>query len=135
MAILNEPRREGSADHPSCLLQPGHNDGIIELKENFHLPGGCMPQPEPIVIHNPEAGRFEIRKDDHLAVLEYHLSDGKIVFTHTGVPEALGGQGIGSLLARAGLDYARTQSFTIEPLCSFIAGYIQKHPEYQNLVK
>jgi predicted GNAT family acetyltransferase len=135
MAVLNETTREGLAGYPSCLLQQKHNDGIIELKKNFHLPGGCMPQPESIVIHNPEAGRFEIRKDGHLAVLEYHLSDGKILFTHTGVPEALGGQGIGSLLARAGLNYAQAQSFTVEPLCSFIAGYIQKHPEYQSLVK
>jgi uncharacterized protein len=94
-----------------------------------------MPQPELIVIHNPKAGRFELEKDGHLAVLEYQLSDRKIVFTHTGVPEALGGQGIGSLLARAGLDYARSQSFAVEPLCSFIAGHIQKHPEYKDLVK
>jgi uncharacterized protein len=94
-----------------------------------------MPQPELIVIHNPKAGRFELEKDGCLAVLEYQLSDGKIIFTHTGVPDALGGQGIGSLLARAGLDYARRQSFAVVPECSFIAGYIQKHPEYKNLVK
>jgi uncharacterized protein len=94
-----------------------------------------MSQPELIVINNTKAGRFELEKDGHLAVLDYQLSDGKIVFTHTGVPDALGGQGIGSLLARAGLDYARSQSFAVEPLCSFIAGYIQKHSEYKNLVK
>ena len=94
-----------------------------------------MSQPESIVIHNPRAGCFEFQKDGHLAVLEYHLSDGKIIFTHTGVPEAIGGQGIGALLACAGLDYARDQSLAVVPLCSFIAGYIQKHPEYQNLVK
>jgi uncharacterized protein len=94
-----------------------------------------MSNSELIVIHNPNAGRFELQKDDHLAVLEYQLSAGKIVFTHTGVPDALGGQGVGSLLARAGLDYARFQSFAVEPLCSFIAAYIQKHPEYKDLVK
>jgi uncharacterized protein len=94
-----------------------------------------MSQPELIVIHNPGAGRFEFQKDGHLAVLEYQLSDGKILFTHTRVPEALGGGGIGSMLARAGLDYARAQSFAVVPLCSFVAGYIQKHPEYKSLVK
>jgi uncharacterized protein len=101
----------------------------------IHLFGGFMPQPELIVIHNPEAGRFEFQKDGHIAVLEYQLSDGKIVFTHTVVPEALGGQGIGALLARSGLDYAQARSFDVEPLCSFIARYIQKHPEYKSLVK
>jgi predicted GNAT family acetyltransferase len=94
-----------------------------------------MSQPEPIVTHNPGAGRFEFQKDGHLAVLEYQLSGGKISFTHTRVPEALGGQGIGSLLACAGMDYARAQSFTVVPLCPFVAGYIQKHPEYKSLVK
>ena len=94
-----------------------------------------MTQPEPIVIHNPGAGRFEFQKDGHLAVLEYRLSDGKITFNHTGVPESLGGQGIGALLARAGLDYARDLSLAVVPLCSFIAGYIQKHPEYKDLVR
>jgi uncharacterized protein len=94
-----------------------------------------MSQPEPIVIHNSGAGRFEFQKDGHLAVLEYNLSDRKIVFTHTGVPEALGGQGIGALLARAGLEYARANSLAVEPLCSFIAGYIQKHPEYKSLAE
>ncbi|MBE3068273.1 MAG: N-acetyltransferase [Chloroflexi bacterium] len=91
--------------------------------------------PEITVEHNPQAGRFVIKKDGYLAVLEYQLAEGKIIFTHTGVPEALGRQGLGSLLARAGLDYARAQSLTVVPLCSFIAGYIQKHPEYQDLVK
>jgi uncharacterized protein len=94
-----------------------------------------MSQPELIVIHNPEAGRFELQQGGHLAVLEYHISDGEIVFTHTGVPDAMGGQGIGSLLARAGLDYARAQSFAVVPLCSFIAGYIQKHHEYKDLLR
>ena len=91
--------------------------------------------PELPVEHNPQAGRFEVEKDGHLAVLEYQMADGKIIFTHTGVPEALGGQGLGSRLAVAGLDYARAQSLAVVPLCSFIAGYIQKHPEYQDLVK
>ena len=91
--------------------------------------------PEITVEHNPQAGRFVIKNDGHLAVLKYQLADGKIIFTHTGVPEALGRQGLGSMLARAGLEYARVQSLTVVPLCSFIAGYIQKHPEYQDLVK
>jgi predicted GNAT family acetyltransferase len=91
--------------------------------------------PKVHVVHNPQARRFEIRKDGFLAVLEYQLTEGKITFTHTGVPEALGGKGVGSSLAAAGLDYARAQSLTVLPLCPFIAGYIQKHPEFQNLVK
>jgi predicted GNAT family acetyltransferase len=77
--------------------------------------------PELTVEHNLQAGRFEVEQDGHLAVLEYQLADGKIIFTYTGVPKALGGQGLGSCLAVAGLDYARVQSLTVVPLCSFIS--------------
>ena len=94
-----------------------------------------MTTPELAVKHNPQAGRFEIEKNGSVAVLEYLLQDGKMVFTHTGVPPALEGQGIGSRLARAGLDHARAQGLKVVPLCSFIAGYIQKHPEYQDLLE
>lgn len=88
----------------------------------------------PEVIHNPEQNRFELEQEGLLCVLEYRLMDGVMVFTHTEVPAALGGRGLGSRLARAGLDYARQQGLKVRPLCSFIAAYIQKHPEYQDLL-
>lgn len=91
--------------------------------------------PELMVKHNSFAMRFEVEKDGLLAVLEYQLDGGQIVFTHTEVPETLAGQGIASLLARTGLDYARAHFLTVLPLCSFVAGYIRKHLEYQDLVK
>ncbi|RPH60828.1 MAG: N-acetyltransferase [Chloroflexi bacterium] len=84
------------------------------------------------VKHNLESQRFEIQVDNHLAVLEYHLQDGAIVFTHTGVPSALEGRGIGSQLVRAGLEHARQKSLKVVPLCWFVAGYIQRHPEEVN---
>jgi predicted GNAT family acetyltransferase len=90
---------------------------------------------EITVEHNPQARRFEVKKDGHLAVLKYQLVDRKIIFTHAIVPEAIGRQGVGSRLAVTGLDYARAQSLAVVPLCSFMVWYIQKHPEYQDLVK
>ncbi len=86
------------------------------------------------VQHNPQNNRFEIQQDGLMAVLEYHQADAKIIFTHTAVPEALGGKGIGSRLVKAGLDYARANQLKVVPLCSFTYAYIQKHPEYQDLL-
>ena len=87
------------------------------------------------VVHNEAERRFEARVDGHLAVLEYTSRPGVILFTHTGVPEAIEGQGVGSQLAEAGLAYARAQGLRVVPLCAFVAEYIDGHPEYQSLVE
>jgi len=61
----------------------------------------------PGVIHNKSRKRFEIQIDSHLAVLGYVMHGNIITFTHTGVPPALEGRGIGSLLVKTGLQYAK----------------------------
>jgi predicted GNAT family acetyltransferase len=68
-------------------------------------------------------------------VLEYQIENDNILFTHTLVPEALEGQGIGSQLAKAGLEYAKQNLYRVVPLCPFVSGYIGRHPEYQSLVR
>ena len=87
------------------------------------------------VKHNSAENRFQVEIESHLAVLEYKLDGSTIIFTHTGVPSELEGRGLGSKLVRAGLDYARAQGLSVVPLCSFVASYIQKKPEYQDLLK
>jgi len=85
------------------------------------------------IVHNAALSRFELTLDGYTAVLEYTQSDGKIIFTHTGVPAELGGRGLGGALARAGLEFARTEGKKVIPLCSFVAGYLAKHPEFADL--
>ncbi|OIN94430.1 MAG: hypothetical protein AUJ21_04810 [Anaerolineae bacterium CG1_02_58_13] len=86
------------------------------------------------VIHIQENHRFEIRVDGLVAELTYSMRGDTITFLHTGVPSALEGQGLGSKLAKAGLDYARANGLKVRALCWFVNGYIQRHPEYQDLV-
>ena len=86
-------------------------------------------------IHNLEQKQFEIHIDSHVAELAYYISGTVITFTHTGVPTALEGQGIGSKLAKAGLQYARDNNLNVQSTCWFISGYIVRHPEVQDLVK
>lgn len=86
------------------------------------------------VINNERAGRFELNLDGELAVSAYHRRNGTIVFTHTEVPPAFEGKGIGNALARAALDYARSEGLRVVPRCPFIAAFIRRHPEYQDLV-
>ncbi|MEW6029412.1 MAG: GNAT family N-acetyltransferase [Chloroflexota bacterium] len=83
------------------------------------------------VQHLPEQGRFEIRVNGHIAELTYTLHKETILFTHTGVPPELEGQGVGSKLVKAGLEYARGNGLRIKSLCWFVTRYLQRHPEYQ----
>ena len=85
------------------------------------------------VAHNPEEQRFEIRVASYLAELRYLIKGDTITFTHTGVPTALEGQGLGSRLARSGLEYAREHGLKVKAHCSFVAAYLERHPEYQDL--
>lgn len=82
------------------------------------------------VKHNPEQKRFELQVGDHLALVEYMLANTNIIFTHTEVPPALEGKGVGGKLAKFVLDYAVAQGYKIQPLCPFIAAYVRRHPEY-----
>jgi len=87
------------------------------------------------VIHNTDEHRFEMSVDGHLAVLNY-ISMGEIItFTHTGVPPAIGGRGLGSKLVETGLDYARESGLKVRSTCWFVSKYIRRHPEYQDLLR
>ncbi len=86
------------------------------------------------VVNNEQKSRFEVEIDGEVAVADYTQSGDRIEFTHTKVPESLEGQGVGSALAREGLDYARREGLDVVPTCPFVASYIDRHPEYQDLV-
>jgi len=85
---------------------------------------------------NEDAHRFEAYIDgDLVGFAEYQLTDQLVVFTHTEVEDRCEGMGVGSALARAGLDDVREQgSRKVLPLCPFIKGWIGHHRDYQDLV-
>ena len=85
--------------------------------------------------HNPDLHRYEARIDGELAgFAEYQLTDELVVFTHTEVDDRFEGQGVGSALARYGLDEVRASGRRALPLCPFIKGWIDKHPDYADVV-
>lgn len=87
------------------------------------------------VTDRPEAHRFEAIDDGRLlGFAEYALSGDLITFTHTEVDPAAQGKGVAGELARTGLDSARDRGLRVRPQCSYIAGYITKHPAYAALV-
>jgi predicted GNAT family acetyltransferase len=69
-----------------------------------------------------------------VAIAEYKLVPGKIVFTHTEVPPAHEGRGIGSALIGFGLALARERGLKVIPMCPFFAAYMKNHPDQQDLL-
>jgi predicted GNAT family acetyltransferase len=83
----------------------------------------------------PEQSRFEIRVDGQLAgYAQYRRRPGRVVFTHTEIAPGYQGRGLAARLAREALDAVRAEGSVVTPLCPYIAGYIQKHPDYVGLV-
>lgn len=86
------------------------------------------------ITHNTDNHRFEWSEGALTSVLEYRLDAGIMTITHTGVPPALSGRGIAADLTRTALDVARGQGWRVQPVCSYAARYIERHPQYQDLL-
>lgn len=82
------------------------------------------------VLRNADASCYEAwLADEQAGVLSYRESPGQIEFTHTGVPTEFGGKGVASALVEVALADAREQELAVLPTCSFVAAYIERHPE------
>jgi predicted GNAT family acetyltransferase len=87
------------------------------------------------VRDNPARSRFEMASGGAVAFVEYRREGGdRIVLTHTEVPEALSGRGVGSKLVRGTLEALRTEGSRVVPRCEFVAAYVERHPEYRDLL-
>ena len=92
-------------------------------------------RPQFAIRDNPEKHRFEADLGDgSFAIAQYELRPGEIIFTHTQVPAAHEGHGVGTALIRFALNAARDRGLRVIPICPFFAAYIKKHPEEQDLL-
>jgi predicted GNAT family acetyltransferase len=81
------------------------------------------------ITHDGNAMRFSTTVDGQLAVLDYTLSGSVMNIVHTGVPSAIGGRGIAAELMRAALAAAADAHWQVNPVCSYAAAYLRRHPD------
>ena len=96
-----------------------------------------MKERPPVKVqHVAERSRVEARADDDrvMGFSQYVVRDGAYVFFHTEVGSAFEGQGVGGRIAAGVMDFVRDSGTTIVPQCPFIAAYVRRHPEFQDLV-
>ncbi len=85
--------------------------------------------------NNTELHRYELAVDGETASLYYRRAPGVITLVHTEVPEAIGGRGIASTLVREVLEDVRAQGLKVVAKCPFVAAYMGKHPEFNDLLR
>ena len=104
------------------------------VPEGERSPCSTLGMTQHEVQNNQEAGRYEVRTAAGMAFAEYRPVGHSVMFTHTEVPEAMEGQGIGSELVKAALEDVRAQGKRVIPMCPFVAAYIGQHRDYLDLV-
>jgi uncharacterized protein len=87
------------------------------------------------VVNNVARSRFELEVGSHVAASYYGLEGDVVTFLHTEVPPELSGQGVGSRLVKGALDQIRAKGWKVVAQCPFVKAYIEKHAEYQGLLK
>ena len=79
--------------------------------------------------------RYEVHVDGERAgFTEAHERDGVVVMPHTEIDDAYSGQGLAGRLVRFALDDIRGRGLTVDPRCPYVKGWIDKHPDYQDLL-
>lgn len=86
------------------------------------------------ISHDQDAKRFTTEVDGQHAELDYTVAGGVMSITHTRVPPAIGGRGIAAELMRAALQVAAERGLSIDPACSYAAGYMRKHAQVPDKV-
>jgi len=93
------------------------------------------PTLDPDVTDNTDEHRYEIRVDGQLVgYAVYERVGERVAFVHTVVAPDFSGQGIGSRMVAAALDDVRRRRQQAVAQCSFVAHYIQGHPDYRDLL-
>jgi uncharacterized protein len=86
------------------------------------------------VRDNKALSRFELDIGGATAFANYRLTPSAVIITHTETPRPLRGRGIASELVQGALQLIRADGSKVIAGCSFVVDYLQKHPEFADLV-
>jgi predicted GNAT family acetyltransferase len=88
------------------------------------------------IVDNESAPRYEALVSDRVAgFVDYRAAGTRRILIHTEVDPEFEGRGIGSRLARGVLDDIRARGLTARVYCPFISAYLERHPEYDDVIE
>ena len=79
-------------------------------------------------------GQLENGAGQVVGILDYHADGDTLVLPHTVIDASERGQGLGATLVQFALDEIRRDGQRIVPTCSFVAQFLDEHPQYQDLI-
>jgi uncharacterized protein len=116
----------------------GHDNGLLHdafaAQRNQARRGREVTIVTNDIRDNTARNRFEMDVGNDVAIVNYRLSPGVLMLTHTEVPQELEGQGLGSTIVRGVLQIARARGLKVVPACGFVSAFIRKNPEFQDLL-
>jgi predicted GNAT family acetyltransferase len=84
---------------------------------------------------DPEEGAYVVEVNGERAgKAVYHMRGGRHLFVHTEIDDRYSGMGLGTSLVRYALDDVRAMRGTMVPICPFFAAYLERHPDYEDIV-
>jgi predicted GNAT family acetyltransferase len=86
------------------------------------------------VLDNKLQRRFELDVEGQVAFANYRETPQAVMITHTETPRALRGRGIASELVKGALELIRADGQKVIGACGFVVDYLDKHPEYRDLM-
>lgn len=87
-------------------------------------------------VRNDAAGRYEAYLgEQRVGLATYYQRGDVVVLPHTETEPAFGGRGYAGRLVRYVLDDIRSHGRRVDPACPFVAHYIQRNPEYADLLE
>ena len=86
------------------------------------------------LINNESLRQFELVVEGQKAKIEYERQKDRMFLTHTEVPAALEGHGVGAAIVEKSLRYLEENNLKLVPWCSFVKTYLQRHPEWKRLL-
>jgi predicted GNAT family acetyltransferase len=94
-----------------------------------------MTDAAPILRRNDARHRYEIEVDGQVAgSIVFRPHGDALELVHTEVGPDFQGRGLAAQLVRYALDQARSSGQKIIPSCKYVAAYLEKHPQDQDLV-
>ena len=96
---------------------------------------GAGDAADATVVDSFEESRYEVLLGGELAgVLHYRRRGGIVELAHTEIDQAFEGRGLAGRLASAALEDARARATPVRVTCPFVTGYLERHPEYADLL-